>query len=210
MKSKQTTFSKFFCLSVALLALHLMISVDATAQTKTNKYKIVIAGFNIGEMEAVQTTKGDQVNYNIHSLVEFWFFGKIRVEFLQDANYVKGQLMKAVTHSDSNRGNFVSELQWNTDHYEVDANSYKFENKEPINKPYYLSTAALYFQEPKDGDLLISENFGMPTTIREIEEGVYELKVNGSVNRFYYKDGILQQVVLENKIKNYSIKLAED
>lgn len=204
------SINKFFSLTALVLLFHLLGSADVLAQTKTNKYNIVVAGFNIGKMEAVRTTQADKTEFQIHSLVEFWFFGKIHVEFLQKAQYENGQLIHAITNSDSNRGNFVTEVQWDKDHYEVDANSYKFHNEESINEPYYSSTATLYFKEPKDGDQLISENFGMPTTIHEIKPGVYELEVNGSVNRFSYTDGILQEVILENKIKNYSIRLADD
>ena len=118
--------------------------------------------------------------------------------------------MKATTKSDSNRGNFVTTVNWNKDHYDIDANSYKFHNETPINKAVYGTPAKLYFHEPKNGDVLISENFGMLTTVRELEKGVYEIEVNGSMNRFYYENGVLEKVVLENKIKNYSIKRRVD
>lgn len=191
-----------------LLSVGLMLSTQA--QTKTNKYDIVLAGFTIGSMQADKVTSGTTVDYQIHSKVEFWFFGKIFVEFLQKAHFENSQFVSSKTNSDSNRGNFVTTIDWKNDHYEVDANSYKFHNEEDIKPKYAESVATLYFHEPKDGDQLISENFGMPTTIHEIEEGVYKLEVNGSVNRFYYENGILQKVVLENKIKDYMIRLAED
>mgnify|MGYP003661674951 CR=1 FL=1 len=50
----------------------------------------------------------------------------------------------------------------------------------------------------------------MITEVREIEKGVYEIDVNGNMNRFYYEGGILEKVVLENNIKNYSIKRRVD
>ncbi|RAI93772.1 DUF6134 family protein [Algoriphagus yeomjeoni] len=186
------------------------LSLNGFSQTKTNSYDIVLAGFTIGTMKADKTTSAKGEDYQIHSNVEFWFFGKIHVEFLQKAHYANGQLMKATTNSDSNRGNFVTTVVWNKDHYDVDANSYKFHNEEPINRVIKGSTARLYFHEPKPGDVLISENFGMLTTVREIEKGVYEIDVNGSMNRFYYEGGVLQKVVLENNIKNYSIKRRVD
>lgn len=183
---------------------------DSFSQTQTNNYDIVLAGFTIGSMKADKTTSSKGEDYQIHSKVEFWFFGKIHVEFLQKAHYEKGQLMKATTNSDSNRGNFLTTVTWNKDHYDVDANSYKFHNEDPINQVINASTARLYFHEPKAGDILISENFGMLTTVREIEKGVYEIDVNGNMNRFYYEDGVLQKVILENNIKNYSIKRRVD
>lgn len=197
-------------LILIFLFLSLGVSYNSFSQTKTNMYDIVLAGFTIGTMQADKTTSAKGLDYQIHSNVEFWFFGKIHVEFLQKAHYAEGQLMKATTNSDSNRGNFLTTVDWNKDHYDVDANSYKFHNEEPINQVIKSSTATLYFHEPKVGDILISENFGMPTTVRQIEKGVYEIEVNGSMNRFYYEGGVLQKVVLENKIKNYSIKRRVD
>ena len=104
----------------------------------------------------------------------------------------------------------MTSVTWNKDHYEVDANSYKFHNGDPIDQVITSSTATLYFHEPKAGDVLISENFGMLTTVKEVEKGVYEIDVNGNMNRFYYEGGLLQKVVLENNIKNYSIKRRVD
>ncbi|MDR7128323.1 hypothetical protein J2X69_000651 [Algoriphagus sp. 4150] len=195
---------------LVFLAFSLGSSLNGFGQTKTNTYDIVLAGFTIGSMQADKTTTPKGEDYQIHSKVEFWFFGKIHVEFLQKAHYENGQLMKATTNSDSNRGNFLTSVTWNKDHYDVDANSYKFHNEEPINQIINSSTAALYFHEPKAGDVLISENFGMLTTVREIEKGVYEIDVNGNMNRFHYEGGVLQKVVLENNIKNYTIKRRVD
>lgn len=185
-------------------------NLNGFSQTKTNTYDIVLAGFTIGTMQADKTTSPKGEDYRIHSKVEFWFFGKIHVEFLQNVNFQNGQLMKAITKSDSNRGNFVTNVTWNKDHYDIDANSYKFHNEESIKQAVYGTPAKLYFHEPKNGDVLISENFGMLTKVKEIEKGVYEIDVNGNINRFYYEGGVLQKVVLENNIKNYSIKRRVD
>jgi hypothetical protein len=190
--------------------LFLTTVILAQGQRKINKYDIVLAGFTIGSMQADKVKAGATTDYQIHSKVEFWFFGKIHVEFLQKAHFENNYFISSTTNSDSNRGNFITTVKWKDDHYEVDANSYKFHNEEDIRPKYAQSVATLYFHEPKDGDTFISENFGMPTTLREIEKGVYKLEVNGSVNRFYYENGILQKVVLENKIKDYMIRLAED
>ncbi|WP_139229059.1 DUF6134 family protein [Algoriphagus aquimarinus] len=185
-------------------------SLNSFAQTKTNNYDIVLAGFTIGSMQADRTISPKAEDYQLHSKVEFWFFGKIHVEFLQNVNFQNGQLIKATTKSDSNRGNFVTTVNWNKDHYDVNANSYKFHNEESIKQAIFSTPAKLYFHEPKHGDELISENFGMLTKVIELEKGVYEIDVNGNTNTFYYEGGVLQKVVLENNLKNYSIKRRVD
>ncbi|MEN2282030.1 DUF6134 family protein [Algoriphagus sp. SE2] len=173
-------------------------------------FDIVVAGFKIGDMKAEKTENSNQTKFEINSLVEFWFFGKVHVEFLQTATYQETQLVEAYTHSNSNRGDFETSVKWSQDHYKVDAETYKFENTEPIYQKVYSSPAKLYFEEPKNGDVLISENFGMLTKIIEEKPGVYSINVNGNTNTFYYENGALQKVVLENSLKNYVIRRSND
>ncbi|EAZ82884.1 DUF6134 family protein [Algoriphagus machipongonensis] len=204
------TLKHLFSLIYLFLLLAISSNSYAQEQSITQGYDIVVAGFRIGDMTAQKKVNGTQKSYEINSLVEFWFFGKVHVEFIQSADYENGQLMEAYTHSISNRGDFETFVNWETDHYEVNANTYKFENKEPINQKVYSSPATLYFEEPKDGDVLISENFGMLTQVVEEEPGVYAIDVNGNTNTFYYENGVLQKVVLENSIKNYVIRRKDD
>lgn len=203
-----------YLFSIVYVFLFVSIFALSNAQAQNNKtirkYDIVVAGFRIGGMTAEKTTTDSEINYEINSLVEFWFFGKVHVEFLQKADYKDGLLVEAYTHSNSNRGDFETFVKWEGDHYEVDATTYKFENKKPINQKVYSSPAKLYFNEPKDGDILMSENFGMLTKVKEEKSGVYAIDVNGNTNTFYYENGVLQKVVLENSIKNYVIRLAQD
>lgn len=182
----------------------------AQSNVLKQNYDIVVAGFRIGGMTAQKTETSNQTKIEISSLVDFWFFGKVHVDFLQKANYTNGQLETASTVSNSNRGTFETKVWWEDDHYEVDAHTYKYDNNEPINKPVYSSPAKLYFQEPKEGDQLISENFGLLTVVKEDEPGVYSIEVNGNTNTFYYENGVLEKVVLENSIKNYVIRKADD
>ncbi len=195
-----------------IILILLFISSNAFSQEniRNQKYDIVVAGFKIGGMTAQKTELKNQTKFEINSLVDFWFFGKVHVDFSQKADYSNGQLTTASTVSNSNRGNFQTKVWWDKDHYKVDANTYKYENKAPINQAVYSSPATLYFQEPKNGDLLLSENFGLLTTVVEDKPGVYSIKVNGNTNTFYYEKGVLQKVVLENSLKNYIIRKSDD
>lgn len=205
-------FNRSFSKAYVSLLLFLSISSSVRGQESTisQNYDIVVAGFRIGGMTAQKIESLEETKFEINSLVDFWFFGRVHVDFLQKADYLNGQLNEASTVSNSNRGNFQTNVTWNGDHYEVDANTYKYENKEPINQPIYSSPARLYFEEPKHGDILLSENFGLVTTVVEDEPGVYSIEVNGNTNTFYYEEGVLQKVVLENSIKNYVIRRSDD
>lgn len=205
-------FNRSFSKAYVSLLLFLFISSSVWGQESTisQNYDIVVAGFRIGGMTAQKIESLEETKFEINSLVDFWFFGRVHVDFLQKADYLNGQLNEASTVSNSNRGNFQTNVTWNGDHYEVDANTYKYENNEPINQPIYSSPARLYFEEPKHGDILLSENFGLVTTVVEDEPGVYSIEVNGNTNTFYYEEGVLQKVVLENSIKNYVIRRSDD
>lgn len=200
--------------SIVCITLFIIIisshSVFCQQKKTVQKYDIVVAGFRIGGMVAEKTETTNQTKFEINSLVEFWFFGKVHVEFLQTASYLDDQLIEAYTHSISNRGDFETFVKWSVDHYDVKANTYKYENKKPISKKVYSSPAKFYFEEPKEGDVLISENFGLLTTVKEDKPGIYSIDVNGNRNTFYYEEGILQKVVLENSLKNYVIRRADD
>lgn len=195
-----------------LIFLYFSVETFGYAQEKKSSqdFDIVVAGFKIGGMTAEKTENSNQTKFEINSLVEFWFFGKVHVEFLQTATYLEKQLVEAYTHSISNRGDFETIVKWSSDHYKVKAETYKFENYESIYQNVYSSPARLYFEEPKNGDILISENYGMLTKVKEEKPGVFSIDVNGNTNTFFYENGVLQKVVMENSLKNYVIRRSDD
>jgi len=194
-----------------LFSFFFIINLVYSQEKKTSQnFDIVVAGFRIGGMTAEKTDSLNKSKIEINSLVEFWFFGKVHVEFLQTASFLNKQLVGAYTNSNSNRGDFETIVEWSKDHYEVNAETYKYKNTESIYQKVYSSPAKLYFEEPSEGDILISENFGRLTKINEEEPGVYSIDVNGNTNTFYYEMGVLQKVVMENSIKNYVIRRADD
>jgi len=168
-------------------------------------FDISVAGISIGEMKATKTSMGDEIKYQINSLVSFWFFGKISVDYKSNTIYKNKQLYSAISSTNSKRGDFSSSIQWNKDHYKVDAKTYKFENNNPIKKPFFFSSAMLFFEEPKMIKEFIAENFGLPSPVRK-EKDYYEVDVNGNKNRYYYIDGRLDKAIIYNPVKNYMIK----
>lgn len=168
-------------------------------------FDISVAGISIGEMNATKTKMGDETKYQINSLVSFWFFGKISVDYRSNTIYKNKQLFSAISTTNSKRGDFSSSVEWNKDHYKVNAKTYKFENNNPIKKPFFFSSAMLFFEEPKMIKEFIAENFGLPSPVRK-EKDYYEVDVNGNKNRYYYIDGKLDKAIIYNPVKNYMIK----
>jgi hypothetical protein len=174
------------------------------AQEKID-FEISVAGFSIGEMHAIKTLKGNDAFYEIRSEVGFWFFGKVNVDYAINSHYKGAQLVEAKSRTASNKGDFGSDIQWKDGKYIVEANSYKYEKDTVINYPLYFSSAALYFEEPKNHKLFMAENFGLPSKITKYNDH-YEVVVNGNKNKYYYVNGKFDKAVMESPIKNYIIK----
>ena len=65
----------------------------------------------------------------------------------------------------------------------------------------------MFFHEPTDRDVFLSEVYGVTGPIKKIGLGAYEITVDGNTNRYYYVGGKLEKIVLENAIKNYQVRL---
>lgn len=173
------------------------------------RYEISVLGFSIGEMTANRSKSADSTIYKVKSNVSFWFFGKVNVDFRVDTRFAKNQIVWSRSSSSSNKGNFQSEVKWNGKLYEVEASSYKFENSKPIHEPVSLSSAMLFFHEPKENQPLLGEAFGLVSRVKKLSADNYEVTINGNTNRYYYENGVMVRAEMESPIKNYVIKLVQ-
>ncbi|MCF1752688.1 DUF6134 family protein [Mariniradius sediminis] len=193
---------KFFILSI-FVGLHF-----AAFAQEIRQYEVLVAGIKIGDMVAKKSTEKDMVQYEIKSQVSFWFFGKINLSYHTLSKYKDGMLVSSDVKSTTNKGNFESSVKWKGKYYDVDANSYKYENKEKIDRPFYCSAAVLFFDEPVKHLEMIAETYGTPTKINR-KKGYYEVVVNGDTNQYHFVDGKMVKAVMEFPIKNYVLKLKE-
>jgi hypothetical protein len=196
---------KIFIASMLLLA----FSFNSHSQTKKESlnYEIVVLGMKIGTMKAQKVNASDSLLYQVDSQVKFWFFGTVELQFKTRTHYLNGKLVKARSDSKTNRGNFSSRVDWKGTYYAVDAASYEYENKKPLKGPLGWSSTRIFFHEPADGDVFLSEVYGVTGPIRKVGPGSYEITVNGNTNRYYYSGGKLEKIVVENAIKNYQVRL---
>ncbi|MGY6558200.1 MAG: DUF6134 family protein [Nitritalea sp.] len=168
-----------------------------------------MAGFSIGEMLAVKFHKENSIIYSIESKVSFWFFGRVDVEYGIETHYDGTKVIQSKAYTKTNRGDFTSNVHWEAGGYEVDAETYKFENTERIEGPLRFSSARMYFHEPKHEAFFLAENYGLKAPVKKVKE-YYEVNVNGNKNRFYYDaDGVLVKAVMQSPIKNYIISRIE-
>lgn len=175
--------------------------------TESAKYEIIVLGMKIGTMVAQKVNHSDSLLYKVDSQVKFWFFGNVELKFNTRAHFLSGKLVKARSDSKTNRGDFSSKIDWKGTYYAVDAASYEYENAKPLKGPLAWSSTKMFFHEPTDRDVFLSEVYGVTGPIKKIGPGAYEITVDGNTNRYYYVGGKLEKIILENAIKNYQVRL---
>jgi len=172
----------------------------------TLRFSISVAGINIGEMKAVKTQAGDIDRYQLESKVDFWFFGKIKAFVTTDAYYNQKQFLQSIMHTNTNKGEFVSTIEWKEGQYFIDAESYKYEHRDRVRGAMAYSGIKLFFQEPQGITNLMNEHYGKIAQIKFIGNDYYEVSVAGNTNKYYYENGQLVRAVMEHPIKNYVVK----
>jgi hypothetical protein len=182
-----------------------MLSFTAMGQQEKREFDITVAGISIGDMSAFKSVEGDLTYYTVKSRVSFWFFGWVTLDYTMKSEYKGNQLMKVNGISTTNRGDFLTTINWQKDHYNVETSSYKFENKRPVNKPLYHSSAVFFFEEPEGVKESMADNFGLASKIQKVKD-YYELDVHGDKNKYYYLNGQLDKATMYSPIKNYVIK----
>jgi hypothetical protein len=191
-----------------ILGLLLSLSHLGFSQTtESAKYEIVVLGMKIGTMTAQKLNQSDSLLYKVDSQVKFWFFGNVELKFNTRSHFLGGKLVKARSDSKTNRGDFSSKIDWKGSHYAVNAASYEYENAKPLKGPLAWSSTKMFFHEPSDKEIFLSEVYGVTGPIKKIGPGAYEITVDGNTNRYYYVGGKLEKIVLENAIKNYQVRL---
>lgn len=193
---------------IVILGLLLSLSHLGFSQTaESAKYEIVVLGMKIGTMTAQKLNQSDSLLYKVDSQVKFWFFGNVELKFNTRSHFLGGKLVKARSDSKTNRGDFSSKIDWKGSHYAVNAASYEYENAKPLKGPLAWSSTKMFFHEPSDKEVFLSEVYGVTGPIKKIGPGAYEITVDGNTNRYYYVGGKLEKIVLENAIKNYQVRL---
>jgi hypothetical protein len=198
----------FHLLFVGLFSLNFSPNGFAQSQQEVSNYEIVVLGLKIGKLKASKTAGLDTIQYSVESEVKFWFFGDVELQFLTRSSFKQGMVSRTYSHSKTNRGNFVSKVNWKDNAYQVNANSYKYTDKKAVSGPLSWCSSKLFFQEPTGQEIFISEVYGVTAPIRKTGPGEYTVSVEGNTNRYYYRQGKLVKIVVDNPIKNYQVRLA--
>ncbi|WP_128546093.1 DUF6134 family protein [Larkinella soli] len=186
------------------------LALNAPAQTPgpatTVKHAIEIAGLRIGTQVSTHTVSGATHHYTQTSNVEFWFFGKIRINYKTSTRTDARQLLRSEVEAHTNRGDFLTTTAWQDDHYDIRADQYKYTYKSTETQPIDFSLTRMYFEEPVGRKRVYAEYFGKFATIEPTRKGSYIVRIEDREDEYFYEKGQLVKIVKENSVKNFILK----
>jgi len=196
--------------SLLIFGLLILTCTHSCCQAISQKYDIEIAGFTIGNMTVAQVTSPTAVVYDQTCNVEFWFFGKIRISYktLSRFDPATRQLLRSDIDAHSNRGNYLSDIIWQKDHYDINVKQYKYERKAVETQPIDFTAMRLYFEEPVGRTRVFAEYFGDYATIEPTKKGSYRIRIADREDEYFYEKGKLVKIIKKNPIKNFVIRLS--
>ncbi len=169
-------------------------------------FDVRIAGIKIGKLKASKTTVNDSLTqYELFSEVDFWFFRRVKISYSNTSIFRHNQLITSEVITESSRGKFRSTSQWNADRYVIHINTWQYQKDTVIHQPIQFNVARMYFEKPSDNTPIYSDGYGMLSMATPTERNCYMLIINGSKNKYFFKEGILEKASMDSPIKNYEV-----
>jgi hypothetical protein len=178
----------------------------ASAQETEEIFAIKVAGIKIGEVKATAIQEKGEMRYMMNSEVNFWFFGRVKMNVKTYSAYENGKFIKSKVTSASNKGDYQSTIEWVENQYQIDAETYRYALLDSLEKPMHFSGIRMYFEEPVEFKEMIAENYGLVSPIKKVNNEYYQVEIDGNTNRYYYQEGKLEKAVMQSPIKNYVIQ----
>jgi len=183
-----------------LLTLILLI-VCQIAWSQTIHYEVIKGSKKLGDMTVHRTQHEQAVNYEIDSKVTFKILFSFTVDYKSTSEYKHGRLINEHTNSQLNgKTQKKSTIWYDGEKYTLDLNGSRSTIEEPIN----YSIAAIYFEEPKDGEKVFSPQFGSYLTFKKAGENRYELESPDGINEYIYTNGICSEVKVYRDFAKFS------
>ncbi len=134
---------------------------------------------------------------------------KVKIAYKIVVKFDSNQLIESKVNSLANGNSYHSTIIWNSDHYDMDCHTYKYDYTAKRTEEIKSSLLQLYFIKPETDVTMISENYGKEATVKKIAEDIYQVETQGNKNKYHYKNGILVMAEMHSPIKNYLIKIVE-
>lgn len=186
----------------ALFFLFSLITYFVNAQTLN--YKITTANEKIGVLNVVQTEDSNFLQIKIKSSAEIDIIIKYIIEYELNCTYKKNQLLlSTLLIKDNGKVHSTNKITKSDNYYLIDKGSEQIKYDNKID----YSGALLYFKEPNTIAFVFSEFDLLPKPIKSI--GIHSYQItnpkNGQKNEYYYKNGILQKVVIHHTLMTFSL-----
>ncbi|MBO0933326.1 DUF6134 family protein [Fibrella aquatilis] len=193
---------------VLLLFLVQQPSVAQQRPVETRRFAIDVAGVRIGTMTATrQFMPGNEVVYTQISDVQVNFLiYKLTIYYNVVSLFRNGQMINATVDAHTNKGNYASSTVWKGDHYDIDANQYKYTRKTTERRKIDYTVTMLYFSEPAGKQRVYAEYFGDDFTLTSTTRSAYRASLGGREDEYIYEHGRLAKVIKKNALKNFIIR----
>ncbi len=170
-------------------------------------YEVVKGSKKLGDMTVKRMISDNQINYEIQSKVTFRILFSFTVDYESTSEYKYGQLIKEYTHNKLNGSTQKKSTIWfDGNNYTLDLNG----SRSSINDDIKYSVAAIYFEEPKDGQKVFSPQFGEYLTFNKIDEHRYEMESPDGINLYTYTNGICSEVKVNRDFAKFYFKITEE
>ncbi len=191
-------------LAISFLWINCAFGSPEPATVTRLKYKVMKDDKEIGFINAVRTTQGDQVWYDIETKMT------IRVLVSQQVHYTSKATFKADILQNSHSRSFLNDKLHNTcvtllkdNHYLVKSDKDEY----TIRRSITYSGVMLYFTEPVNILQVYSEMSGQDNSIRKTGTDHYILTNSKSrkQNQYWYKAGLLEKAMINHTLADLEI-----
>ncbi len=167
-----------------------------TSLAESMVYKVMKGDDAIGQIQIIRTVKNDIVEYFFESKVKLTVIFDIEVYDKMRVFFKAGQMTQASLYRTLNGKIRVNNAAtWNGTHYQM---TNKDGEKSSLSQLVMMTTASLYFHEPKDGTYIFSEKFQKMLPVKWIKDRKYLLKLPGGNKTYYsYANGTCNLVEAE-------------
>ena len=161
----------------------------------------------MGDMTVKRTALENSTYYEIDSEVTFRILLSFTVDYESTSEYKYGKLIKEYTHNRLNGSTQKKSTLWfDGEKYTLDLNGTRYTEKSPIN----YSVAAIYYEEPKDGQKVYSPQFGEYLEFEKVGDHRYEMESPDGLNIYSYTNGICTEVKVNRDFAKFSFVMAPE
>lgn len=182
--------------------------VSHLAFSQVLHYEVVKGSKKLGDMTVKRMLSENQVKYEINSEVTFRILLSFTIDYESTSEYKYGQLIKEYTHNQLNGSTQKKSTIWfDGKQYTLDVDGVK---SHPADKRIEYSVAAIYFEEPKDGEKVFSPQFGQYLEFTKVGDHEYEMESPDGINLYTYTNGICSEVKVSRDFAKFYFKMTPE